>query len=434
MAGYSEQHWQSGPGVTAGLEDQAARSFSAYMPDMLQGRSIALSAELGAEVAAVDKLVRAFNDAAPTSPHLESLARFLLRSEAVASSRIEGVVASARAVAHLEMMLAIQATDDPRAHKGISDGAREVVNNVLALRKAVSLLTETPSVSVQDINDLQAALMVDTEQGELSGELRRVQNWVGGNAYSPHGAEYVPPAPGAVEELMADLAAFVSEDHPLPLVQAALVHAQFETIHPYTDGNGRTGRALIHTVLARQGLAVGHVLPISMSLLAHAREYIGGLNAYRYVGESDSPAAVAGREAWIRVFLAATRDAVAEARRFTDELVQMRKAWDAKLAAHRASLGRRGQPRKGAAVVRLMEQLPGVPIVTARAAQSLLGISFVSASSALEELAGAGIVQVKEVERGARAYLGTDVLDLINGAERRLTYTKWELPELDVHI
>jgi Fic family protein len=233
---------------------------------------------------------------------------------------------------------------------------------------------------------------------------------------------------------MADLAAFISEEHPLPLVQAALVHAQFETIHPYTDGNGRTGRALIHTVLARQGLAVGHVLPISMSLLAHAREYIAGLNAYRYIGERDSPVAESGRDAWIRVFLAATRDAVAEARRFTDELTQMRRTWDAKLASHRASLGRRGQPRKDAAVVRLMEQLPGVPIVTARAAQSLLGISFVSASSALEELAGAGIVQVKEVERGARAYLGTDVLDLINSAERRLTYTKWELPELDARV
>lgn len=410
------------------------RSFGAYMPDSLQGRSIMLSAELGAEVAAVDKLVRAFNDAAPTSPHLESLARFLLRSEAVASSRIEGVVASARAIAHLELMLATQASDDPRTHRGISDGAREVVNNVLALRRAVSSLTETPTVSVKDINDLQAALMVDTEQGELSGELRQVQNWVGGNAYSPQGAEYVPPAPEAVEALMVDLAAFISEEHPLPLVQAALAHAQFETIHPYTDGNGRTGRALIHTVLARQGLAVGHVLPISMSLLAHAREYIAGLNAYRYVGELDSPAAEAGRDIWIRVFLAATRDAVAEARRFTDELVQMRKSWDRKLASHRAALGKRGQPRKGAAVVRLMEQLPGVPIVTARAVQSLLGISFVSASGALEQLAEAGIVQVKEVERGARAYVSTDVLDLINGAERRLTYTKWELPELDTRV
>ncbi|SEM68097.1 Fic family protein [Streptacidiphilus jiangxiensis] len=390
-----------------------------------------LSAELAAEVADVDRLVRSFNDAAPTSPHLESLARFLLRSEAVASSRIEGVVASARAIAHLELMLATKAGDDGRVHRGISDSAREVVNNVLALRRAVTALTEAESLTVADINDLQAALMVDTEQGELSGELRQVQNWVGGNAYSPRGAEYVPPAPGEVLPLMEDLAAFISESHPLPLVQAALVHAQFETIHPYTDGNGRTGRALIHTVLARQGLAVGHVLPISMSLLAHAREYIAGLNAYRYEGEPDSQHASAGLGAWIRVFLAATRDAVAEARRFTDELAQMRKAWDGRLAGYRESQSRRGQPRKGAAVVRLMEQLPGVPIVTARATQSLLGISFVAASGALEELAGAGIVQVKEVERGTRAYLATDVLDLINGAERRLTYTKWELPELD---
>ncbi|MBC7271497.1 Fic family protein [Streptomyces albogriseolus] len=413
------------------MDEQHSQAFAAYEPDLLRGRQIRLSAELAAEVAAVDRLVRAFNDAAPTSPHLESLARFLLRSEAVASSRIEGVVASARAIAHLELMLATKAGDEPRGHRGISDSAREVVNNVLALRRAVTALTDASSITVDDINGLQAALMVETEQGELSGSLRQVQNWVGGNAYGPHGAEFVPPVPEAVAPLMEDLAGFISEDHPLPLVQAALVHAQFETIHPYTDGNGRTGRALIHTVLARQGLAVGHVLPISMSLLAHAREYIAGLNAYRYEGDPNSPQAAAGVDAWIRVFLAATRDAVDEARRFTDELAQMRKSWDAKLAAYRESRSRRGQPRKGAAVVRLMEQLPGVPIVTARATQSLLGISFVAASSALDELAQAGIVQVKEVERGTRAFLATDILDLINGAERRLTYTKWEIPELD---
>jgi Fic family protein len=194
VARFSEQRWQSQPGVMAGVEDQPARTFSAYMPDSLRGRSIMLSAELAAEVATVDGLVRAFNDAAPTSPHLESLARFLLRSEAVASSRIEGVVASARAIAHLELMLATKSSDD-RAHRGISDSAREVVNNVLALRRAVTALTETANVTVEDINGLQAALMVETEQGELSGELRQVQNWVGGNAWSPHGAEYVPPAP-----------------------------------------------------------------------------------------------------------------------------------------------------------------------------------------------------------------------------------------------
>lgn len=434
MARFSERPWPSQPGVVPGVEEQGLRTFAAYEPDLLRGRQLRLSAELAAEVAEVDRLVRAFNDAAPTSPHLESLARFLLRSEAVASSRIEGVVASARAIAHLELMLATKAGDDQRTHRGISDSAREVVNNVLALRRAVTALSDTEAVTVDDINGLQAALMVETEQDESSGFLRTVQNWVGGNAYGPHGAEYVPPTPEAVGPLMDDLAAFISEDHPLPLVQAALVHAQFETIHPYNDGNGRTGRALIHTALARQGLAVGHVLPISMSLLAHAREYIAGLNAFRYVGAPDSPAAAAGVDAWIRVFLAATRDAVAEARRFTDELSQMRRAWYAKLSHYREGKGLRGQPRKGAAVVRLMEQLPGVPIVTARATESLLSISFVSASNALEELAGAGIVQVKEVERGTRAYLATDVLDLINGAERRLTYTKWDLPELDAGV
>ncbi|GKQ33539.1 Fic family protein [Streptomyces sp. A012304] len=430
MARFTERRWQSQPGLAPGVSEQQPRAYAAYTPDYLRGRQVRLSAELAAEVSEVDQLVREFNDSAPTSPHLESLARFLLRSEAVASSRIEGVVASARAIAHLELMLATKAGDEPRA--GIGDSAREVVNNVLALRKAVTALTSTPCVTVDDINGLQAALMVETEQHDLAGKLREVQNWVGGNAYGPHGAEYVPPAPELVGPLMEDLAAFISEDQPLPLVQAALVHAQFETIHPYTDGNGRTGRALIHTVLARQGLAVGHVLPISMSLLAHAREYIAGLEAYRYNGSADSAAAMDGTEAWIRVFLAATRDAVAEARRFTDELGQMRDLWQARLANYRESCGLRPHPRKGAAVVRLMEQLPGVPVLTARAAGSLLKTSFVSASKALEELAGAGIVQVKDAERGTRAFLASDVLDLINGAERRLTYTKWSFPDLEV--
>ncbi|MFF3786259.1 Fic family protein [Streptomyces sp. NPDC001933] len=378
------------------------------------------------QAAEVDAAVRSLGDSTPTSPHLESLSRFLLRSEAIASSRIEGVVASARAVAELELMLGMRAGEEPKAARGIDASAREVVNNVLALRQAVAKLNSTSAVTPEDIDSLQKALMVGTDQAEGSGAVRQVQNWVGGSGLSPHSAEFVPPPPGEVPALMADLAEFISEPHPSPLVQAALVHAQFETIHPYTDGNGRAGRALIHTVLARQGLAVGHVVPISMSLLAHAREYIAGLNAYRYEGDAGSPAAVAGVEKWIRVFLAATSDAVAESRRFSLELAEMRTVWNARLARFRESMKRRSLPRRDSAVVRLMEQLPGVPVVTARAAQSLLEVSFVSAKSALEELASSGIVQVKEVERGARAFLATDVLDLINRSERRLTYNQWD--------
>ncbi|MEU6406188.1 Fic family protein [Streptomyces sp. NPDC046985] len=377
----------------------------------------------------MEALVRSLGDATPTSPHLESLSRFLLRSEAVASSRIEGVVASARAVAELELVLGMKAGDESRAPRGVDASAREVVNNVLALRQAVTSLHSSPVVAPRDIDCLQRALMVGTDQAADAGTVRQVQNWVGGGGLSPHGAEYVPPPPSRVPALMEDLSAFLSQSHPLPLVQAALIHAQFETIHPYTDGNGRTGRALIHTVLARQGLAVGHVLPISMSLLSHAREYIAGLNAYRYEGDASGPSALAGTDAWIRVFLAATRDAVAESRRFTSELAEMRSTWDARLAGHRQRLNLRTVPRKDSAVVRIMEQLPGVPVVTARAAESLLKVSFVSANKALDELAQAGVVHVKEVERGARVFLATDVLDLINSSERRLTYQQWDFSE-----
>ncbi|MET8816501.1 Fic family protein [Streptomyces sp. NPDC004549] len=404
-------------------------AFATYMPDHLLGRPVRLSRGLVAEAAEVEALVRELNAAEPTSPHLESFARFLLRSEAVASSRIENVVASARAIALLELMMGRKPGEAANA-KGIGEGAREVVNNVLALREAVSTLTETAAVTADDIHALQAALFAGTEVSDLSGRPRDKQSWVGGDISSPRNAEFVPPPPAAVPDLLDDLAAFLSKDHPHPLVHAALVHAQFETIHPYFDGNGRTGRALIHTALARQGIATGHVLPISLSLLAHPAEYISGLSAYRYVGAPDSPAAINGTEAWVRVFVAATRDAVAEAERFTDELTEMRFRWDNRLADFRESQGLRPQPRKGAAVLRLMEQLPGVPIVTARAAEALLKVTFPAASSALEELVGAGILSVKDPvkgERGERAFLATEVLDLINGAEQRLRYTRWDL-------
>ncbi|MER6116179.1 Fic family protein [Streptomyces sp. NPDC001743] len=427
MARFSEQRWHSKSDAGTTWSAALPGTFRAYVPDPLCGRAVRLSTEVAAEVAAVDALVRSLAESTPTSPHLESLARFLLRSEAVASSRIEGVFASAPAIAELELVLGMRAGEAPRTPRGVDASAREVVNNVLALRQAVTVLHESAVVTPADIDALQRALMVGTEQADGSGVVRQVQNWVGGSGLSPHGAEFVPPPPSEVPALMEDLARFISESHPLPLVQAALTHAQFETIHPYTDGNGRTGRALIHTVLARQGLAVGHVLPISMSLLAHAREYIAGLNAYRYEGEASESAALVGVDSWIRVFLAATRDAVAESRRFTSELGEMRTVWDARLAGFRETKKRRGLPRKDSAVVRLMEQLPGVPIITARAAQSLLGVSFVAAKSALEELAGAGVVQVKEVERGTRAFMATDVLDLINSSERRLTYQRWDL-------
>src|SRR5207302_3067265 len=136
------------------------------------------------------------------------------------------------------------------------------------------------------------------------------QNWIGGNDYNPCGADFVPPPPEFVPDLLLDLVAYLDSDDYSPLVQAAIAHAQFETIHPFADGNGRVGRALIHAVLRRRGLAPRYVPPISLVLATESRSYIGGLTAYRYMGEPTSAAAQEGVANWMGTFASATARAV----------------------------------------------------------------------------------------------------------------------------
>ena len=146
--------------------------------------------------------------------------------------------------------------------RGFSEHARLVANNITVLRRATQDLVDTHEVSVDDIVALHAALLPD----ERHHGLREVQNWIGGSNWHPLDADFVPPPWDQVARLLDDLVGFLNGSSTGPLIQAALVHAQFETIHPFTDGNGRVGRALIHTVLARRGLAPGAVLPISLVL------------------------------------------------------------------------------------------------------------------------------------------------------------------------
>lgn len=115
----------------------------------------------------------------------------------------------------------------------------------------------------------------------IAGQVRTSQSWIGGNDYNPCGADYVPPPPEDVADLLDDLCEAINDDRLQPDVQAALVHAQFETIHPFADANGRTGRALIHVVLRRRGVALSYVPPISAVLGAHRDRYIAGLIGFR---------------------------------------------------------------------------------------------------------------------------------------------------------
>ena len=192
------------------------------------------------------------------------LPALLLRSESSASSRIENLTASVRNVALAEL----DATT-PR-------NSREIAGNVRAMREAIELKGEP---SVEDVLRVHASLMSVTGES-FGGELRDEQVWIGGSAFGPQGAAFVPPSQERVPALLDDLMAFVRRDDLDPVVQAAVAHAQFETIHPFVDGNGRTGRALLHRWLCYHDVLRHATLPISSGLLHDVDSYMGALQIY----------------------------------------------------------------------------------------------------------------------------------------------------------
>jgi Fic family protein len=380
---------------------------------------LVVDSRLAAKAAQVETSVRMLVSG-PGARGLEGLARFLLRSEAIASSRIEGLQVSPQQVALAEFALA-----EGGDVKGFTPNARLVANNITALRRAASDLAAAPAVTVAGIEDLQQALL----PGHQPSGLRRAQNWVGGSDWHPLDAEFVPPPAEQVSPLMTDLVDYVNGAIHAPLIQAGLVHAQFETIHPFTDGNGRVGRALIHTVLARRGTVRVAVLPVSLVMLTRSQAYVEGLTAYRYDGPPDGDAARAGVSDWLAMFLDAVEVATQQAGQFAADLDAMRLDWDQRLVTQRRARGVRDTPRADSAVARLIELLPEVPLVTVQTTQRLLDVSAPAARNAVEELADAKILSRKQVERNTTGYLARDVFELLTFAERRLASTRWDARE-----
>ena len=245
----------------AGLAGRDRRSceYDAYLPDRLQGRPFSLDGDVAADVADAEAAIRRLDDRARALADTEALARLLLRAEAVASSRIEGLEVGGRRLLRAEV--AADIGDDA------SDvTATEVLGNIEAMRWATSTVAAERHVEVEDICEIHRRLLQGTRHEHIAGVIRTEQNWIGGSSYNPCSADFVPPPPDEVAGLLADLCAFLDSDDLPAVVQAAVAHAQFETIHPFADGNGRSGRALIHVVLRRRGLVERVVPPISLVL------------------------------------------------------------------------------------------------------------------------------------------------------------------------
>lgn len=394
--------------------DTANGDYTSYLPAPLTELPLVLPLELAQRLALAERRIREL--AGPQSDRLATLARFLTRSEAIASSRIEGVAPSTQQAALAELALS-------ESVRGLSEQARLVASNMTIVRDAVGQLGGSEAVTMNDVTQLQSALL---EEEPRHHGLRTQQNWIGGGLWTPVGADFVPPPPEHVPAMMQDLLSYLNGATHGTLVQAALVHAQFETIHPFTDGNGRVGRALLHTVLERRGLMRGAVLPISLVLATLSDEYVDGLTNFRHLHPEGSPEANTAIIAWLEVFLRAVEIATHQAELLKGDVETLMVTWTERLSSYRRSKGLRPTPRAGSASAGLLRSLPEAPIVTANTLRRAHKVSFQSASQALEELTEAGILSRKSIDRGATAFIAREVLDLVTVRERALASTRFD--------
>ena len=227
----------------------------------------------------------------------------------------------------------------------------EVLANIDAMDEAIRLASSGRPLGTDDLLEVHRRLMAASMHPRLGGWVRDVQNWIGASGYTPVGASFVPPPPEEVPSLLADLMAFVNRMDVPPLLQAEIAHAQFEIIHPFADGNGRVGRALVHAVLRRRGVAPAFVPPIS-AVLARSRDaYFDGLAVWRHVGAAADPARDHAAEQWLGVFLEATHDACYEAQGYLHAVSSL----EADLRA------RVGPVRRGSSADLLLGVLPACP-------------------------------------------------------------------------
>lgn len=384
--------WTYHPTLDAPAKYRRACKYDAFVPVRLAELPLNLEATIAGVVSEAEAAIRHLNESA--RPALAPLARLLLRTESMASSKIEGLQTGIRELARAETKV--------EAGKNVGATAREVLANIDAMQLAVEEAAAVDRFGIAEIVAIHRRLMERTINGaQIAGQIRNSQNWIGGNEYNPCGADFVPPPPEDVHGLLEDLCEAINDERLPPIVQAAIVHAQFESIHPFADGNGRTGRALIHVVLKRRRVAPSYVPPISVVLAGHRDRYIDGLTLFRAEGVSE----------WIERFADAARKAAKLAEAYLRKVHELSNDWRAKLSTAPAS------PRADAAAWAVIDILPGYPVLTAPVAAAITTRAKPRIYEALEQLEKAGVVAPLSASQRNRAWEAVGLLDLLEALE-----------------
>ncbi len=380
-----------------GRASKAAQVYDAFVPAPVRDVALSLSGATAADLADAEAALGRLREPRPSASGLESLSRSLMRSEAVASSWIEALRVSHRRLAEAEQ----------RAPGARYDEARRVLGNVRAMAAAIEAGSRSEPFTADDLRSMHAVLMSTSsvrEDQDRAGAFRHEPVFIGGT--TPANAEYVGPPADRVEGLVADLVAFVNNRGDLaPTAVAAIAHAQFESIHPFHDGNGRVGRCLVHAILRRGG-GPTVVPPVSIALHHAGRRYVDGLNAFR---DDDL-------DAWLSLFATAVTFACEATVGLGLRVAALREAWEGRLRDRRAATGRRA-PRSDSAVIASLDCLADMPAFHARDLADRLGVTWRAAQDAVLELQDAGTVTRVSAGKGNRLYEVPEVLALLEGFE-----------------
>ena len=346
---------------------------------------IALSGELVAKLVDANKKLAALDGLSARIPNMDLFVSMYVRKEALLSSQIEGTQCT------LDDIL------NPLMEENTNRNVSDVVNYIKATEFALNRLHSLPLCN-RLIKETHAVLMEGVRGQEKSpGEFRYSQNWIGGQGSTIRNARYIPPNPEDMQTAMSDLEKYMNGDDSLdPLIQAALIHYQFETTHPFLDGNGRVGRLLITLFLMEKGILSHPALYISYFLKMNRIEYYDRMTQVRKTGDY---------EQWVMFFLQALSDSAGDAIQTIDALTALHNQSVAKLGAF--------PKRQQTNLFKLFAYIETNPIIDIQKTAAALGLSYNTVSKMVTILVDEGILRQTDKAGKARIYAYADYLDIL---------------------
>ncbi|RYG29163.1 Fic family protein [bacterium] len=329
-------------------------------------------------------------------PNPDLFVLMYVRKEAVLSAQIEGTQASLAEVLELEAQV-LDATKP-------SD-ALEVVNYIDAMNHGLGRLKDLP-VSLRLIREIHGRVIDSTRGAEKNpGEFRTSQNWIGASSSNLKTAKFIPPPPHEMQAALGDLERFVHDETPMPsLLKVGLVHAQFETIHPFLDGNGRVGRLLITFRLCERRILQRPLLYLSYYFKQHRTEYYDRLQSVRDHGDW---------EGWLKFFLRGVYEVAQEATETARYIVNLRER-------HRQLIVDQGG-RSAGTMMRLLDQLFDHPVVTVSLVERLVGIKFPNANNLVKSFVSMGLLEEISGRERKRVFLYGEYFRLFHDQEVELS-------------